>query len=113
MQGRLKQFSEDVDIMCVEKNKYDIVDKAALLWKILHFVILEYKSKYPWFFVKYEDIAAAPSQGRPSRVRKVSRLYTHFPNIPVNEPRFRRMPPLLQPCRRRVSPSNSGPLLAR
>ena len=63
MQGRLKQFSEDVDIMCVEKNKYDTVDKAALLWKILHFVILEYRSKYPWLFVKHEDIAAAPSQG--------------------------------------------------
>ena len=63
MRGRLKQFSEDIDIMCVEKNKYDIIDRAALLWNVLHFVILEYRSKYPWLFVKHEDIADAPAQG--------------------------------------------------
>jgi hypothetical protein len=63
MQGRLNQFSEDVDIMCAQKTKYDIIDRGALLWKILHFVILEYRSKYPWLFVKHEDIAAAPLQG--------------------------------------------------
>jgi len=61
MQGWLNQFSDSVDAMCSNDSSWDIVDRAALLWNILHYVILDYQNQYPkWLFIKHEDIAMNP-----------------------------------------------------
>lgn len=64
MRGFLYKFSDAVESMCIRRDHYDLVDRAALLWNILHFVILEYQRKHSdWLFVKHEEIATDPEQG--------------------------------------------------
>jgi hypothetical protein len=63
MAGPLNQFAEKVESMCAGRDDHDLIDRAALLWNILHFVILEYQSKYQWLFVKHEDISINPESG--------------------------------------------------
>ena len=59
MQGLLIPFIEKVDKLCGHTG--DFIDRACLLWNILHYVILKYQKQYPsWLFVKYEDIAVDP-----------------------------------------------------
>jgi hypothetical protein len=61
MQGWLNRFTDSVESMYKETDGYDLIDRAALLWNALHFVILKYQIKYPeWLFIKYEDIAMNP-----------------------------------------------------
>lgn len=39
----------------------DIIEQAALLWKIIYYLILQVKAKYPnWLYVRYEDIVRSP-----------------------------------------------------
>jgi sulfotransferase family protein len=42
----------------LEHEEHDIIDKTALLWKILHYVILQYKKRHKdWVFARHEDFA--------------------------------------------------------
>ena len=62
MKNLLTPFSDDIRKQ--KEGHGDIVDRASLLWNILHYAILEYKQQYPsWLFVKYEDIAGNPVKG--------------------------------------------------
>lgn len=64
MKTWLSQFSDRIESMCIERDSYDLIDRAALLWSILHFVIQMYQAKYTdWLFVKHEDIAMDPKPG--------------------------------------------------
>ncbi len=64
MEGKLSRFADEIESMCMEGNTYDFIDRAVLLWNILHFVILEYQKQYPnWLFVKHEYISARPDLG--------------------------------------------------
>lgn len=59
MQECLSPFFDEVDKFCGQSG--DFIDRACLLWNVLHFVILEYEKRYPsWLFVKHEDIAMSP-----------------------------------------------------
>jgi hypothetical protein len=45
----------------LEQEQHDIIDQTALLWKVLHHVILEYQMKNnDWMFLRHEDIAMNP-----------------------------------------------------
>jgi Sulfotransferase family len=45
----------------LEQGQHDIIDQTALLWKILNYVVLEYKKKNKnWIFLRHEDIAMNP-----------------------------------------------------
>lgn len=49
------------DIIKRSKGEGDFLDRGILLWNILHFVIHDYRARYPeWFFVRHEDIAKNP-----------------------------------------------------
>ncbi len=62
--GRLSKFADSIEYMCMEGNESDFIDRVALLWNILHFVILEYQKQYPnWLFVKHEDVSTTPELG--------------------------------------------------
>lgn len=42
-------------------NEHDIIEQGILLWRLFHFVILEYQKAYPeWLFVRHEDISRNP-----------------------------------------------------
>ena len=45
----------------LEQEQHDIIDQTALLWKILNYIVLEYKKKNTgWIFLRHEDIAMNP-----------------------------------------------------
>jgi hypothetical protein len=45
----------------LEQGEHDIIDQTALLWKILNYIVLEYKKKNKgWIFLRHEDIAMNP-----------------------------------------------------
>jgi hypothetical protein len=62
MDTALAPFYDTVKAFCQKPG--DIIDQAALLWKLLHFIILNYQEKYPfWLYVKYESLASDPLAG--------------------------------------------------
>jgi hypothetical protein len=62
MQNYLYPFKDEIKAH-VEKER-DIIDQAALLWKIFHHIIANYQEKHPdWLFVRHEDISFDPAIG--------------------------------------------------
>jgi hypothetical protein len=51
----------EADLKSYVDGKYDIIDQASLLWKILHYMILKYQANHSeWLFVRHEDISEKP-----------------------------------------------------
>ena len=43
------------------EQEQDIIKQASLLWKIIHYVIAQYREKYSeWLFMRHEDISREP-----------------------------------------------------
>ncbi len=70
LEGVLYPFKAEIqDLVDRESNESNIsnineIDKAALLWKIMHYRILEYQKSHPdWLFVRHEDISQDPLTG--------------------------------------------------
>ena len=62
MEEHLAPFQAEIEDFA--KNQYDIVDQAALLWKLIHYMIIKYQKKHTdWVFVRHEDLASDPIQG--------------------------------------------------
>lgn len=71
MKNLLRPFTFDIKKIC-KKKPNDFIDRACLLWNILHYVIYVYKKKYPqWIFLKHEDIAQNP-------ILEFERLFMHL-----------------------------------
>lgn len=44
-----------------EKGKRDVIDQAILLWKIIHYMIVNYQNEHKdWIFIRHEDISREP-----------------------------------------------------
>lgn len=51
-EAEIKQFAS---------REHDIVDQAALLWKLIHHMIMYYQRVHPeWIFVRHEDLSRDP-----------------------------------------------------
>jgi hypothetical protein len=62
MEHHLMPFARD--IMMFARQKRDIVDQAALLWNVIHFMILKYQAAFPeWIYVRHEDLSRDPLTG--------------------------------------------------
>jgi len=49
------------DIKEFVDNEYDVVDQAALLWKLLYSVVRTYQNRHPnWIYLRHEDVARNP-----------------------------------------------------
>ncbi len=49
------------EIERISDESYDVIDRAALAWKIFYYVVAEYRRKYPdWIFIRHEDISRNP-----------------------------------------------------
>jgi len=60
MKDHLYPFEREIRKFA-EKER-NIVDSAALLWKIIHFMILKYKKVHPeWKYIRNEDISRDPN----------------------------------------------------
>ncbi|MBI4755593.1 MAG: sulfotransferase [Betaproteobacteria bacterium] len=52
------------EIVEFSETQKDIIDQAALLWKLIHWMILEYRRMHPeWIYVRHEDLSRDPMGG--------------------------------------------------
>jgi hypothetical protein len=53
----------EAEIRAFAQTEHDILEQGTLLWRIIHYVILQYKEKYKdWIFLRHEDISTDPLQ---------------------------------------------------
>lgn len=54
-------FPYEAEMMAFVKSEQDILDQAALLWKLIYSMVLKYKSAHPeWIYLRHEDVASDP-----------------------------------------------------
>lgn len=59
MEEKLISFRKEIEDFSI--NNKEIIDQAILLWRIIYYVVNEYKKKYPnWIFKRHEDLAQNP-----------------------------------------------------
>ncbi len=59
MENILYPFEEEIKFYASREK--DIIDQASLLWKVFHYVILNYQRKHhDWLFIRHEDISLKP-----------------------------------------------------
>ena len=62
MSHHLQSFADDIRSFACEER--DVVDQAALLWNVIHTMILEYQETFPdWIYVRHEDLSRDPVEG--------------------------------------------------
>jgi hypothetical protein len=59
MEEHLHPFESEIREFA--EKEQDVVDQAALLWKIIYSVVLKYRGRYKdWIFLRHEDVARDP-----------------------------------------------------
>lgn len=54
-------------------KEHDIVDQAALIWKLIYYVILKYQRKHKdWAFIRHEDLSQKPLTGFQALFKKLN-----------------------------------------
>jgi Sulfotransferase family len=62
MKHHLQPFADQILSFACEER--DIVDQAALLWNVIHSMILRYQETFPdWIYVRHEDLSRNPMEG--------------------------------------------------
>lgn len=57
-------YPYEAEIARFAQKEQDVVDQAALFWKLIHHVILQFQKKRPdWLFVRHEDLSQNPATG--------------------------------------------------
>jgi len=70
MEEHLAPFRDEISDFA--KNQYDIVDQIALLWKLVHYMIIKYQEKKSdWIYVRYKDLALEPLDGYQNIFQKI------------------------------------------
>jgi hypothetical protein len=51
----------ETELAHVSETNADIIDRLALLWKVVYYVVTKYREQYPdWLYVRHEDVANDP-----------------------------------------------------
>lgn len=59
MEDHLQPFQDE--IAAFAREEHDILDQAALLWRLIHTTIAGYRERHPeWLFVRHEDLSRDP-----------------------------------------------------
>ena len=75
MREKLYPFKEEIKDYTT--NEKDITDQAILLWRIIYYVVKEYRKKYPnWIFKRHEDLAKNPVEEFRDIYKKIRLNYT-------------------------------------
>jgi len=70
MEEHLSPFEDEIRYFAEEER--DIVDQAALLWKLIHHVLLKFRETHPdWIFIRHEDLSIDPLAGFKSLFEKI------------------------------------------
>jgi len=58
----LSPFQEEIEAFA--REEHDILDQAALLWRLVHHTVAEYRGRHPdWLIVRHEDLSRDPIEG--------------------------------------------------
>lgn len=75
MQDLLPEFEREAHDVLAQNP--DLVERAALLWKLQYAAVDVYRRRYPeWLFVKHEDLSRNPAGGFESICRHVKLAFT-------------------------------------
>jgi hypothetical protein len=75
MEEQLADFDDEVRRMA--KAEHEIVDQAALLWRLIYSVLVRYgKAHRNWTFVRHEDLASDPVGGFARIFERLGLAYT-------------------------------------
>src|SRR5262249_30519805 len=70
-------FPFEAEIRDFAKEEHDIIDQAALLWKMIYHTVDVYRYKHPdWIFVRHEDLARDPIQQYRSLCQQLNLKFT-------------------------------------
>jgi hypothetical protein len=62
IEDHLEPFRKEIDAFA--REEHDILDQAALLWRLIHHTIADYRSRHPeWLVIRHEDLSRDPIQG--------------------------------------------------
>jgi len=62
MREHLEPFARE--ILRFAREERDVVDQAALLWKVIYATILRYRERHPdWIYLRHEDLSRDPVEG--------------------------------------------------
>ena len=62
MQERLYPFSQEIREL--DSIEHDLIDQAILLWKLVHYTMLQYREAHKdWIYVRHEDLSRNPVDG--------------------------------------------------
>jgi len=77
MKDHLYQF--EVEIKELAENKHDIIDNAALIWRLIHHTIAEYQNnRSNWIFIRHEDLSRDPLSGFENIFSRLNLKYSEF-----------------------------------
>lgn len=75
MEDHLSPFRDE--IAAFTREEHDILDQAALLWRIVHQTIDRYRTRHPeWNVVRHEDLSRDPIGGFESLYQELDLPYT-------------------------------------
>jgi Sulfotransferase family len=75
IEDHLEPFREEIEAFA--REEHDILDQAALLWRLVHQTIADYRSRHPeWLIVRHEDLSRDPIQGFAALFESLDLPYT-------------------------------------
>ena len=75
MQNLLWPFQEEIEEYA--RDHKPLFDQAILLWRMIHYHILQYQKRYPdWIFIRHEDISRDPVAGFQILFKKLDLEFT-------------------------------------
>jgi hypothetical protein len=71
----LSPFREEIAAFAREER--DILDQAALLWRLAHHTVAEYRERHPeWLIIRHEDLSRDPIDGFRTIFQALNLSYT-------------------------------------
>lgn len=62
IEAHLEPFRDEIESFA--REEHDLLDQAALLWRLVHHAIAGYRSRHPdWLIVRHEDLSREPVEG--------------------------------------------------
>lgn len=70
-------FPFEAEIRDFANNEYDLIDQAALLWKLIHYMIIKYQHIYEdWIFVRHKDLSRDTVSGFQTIFKKINLAFS-------------------------------------
>jgi hypothetical protein len=75
VEDHLRPFRDEIEAFA--HTEHDILEQAALLWRLVHGTIAEYRSRHrEWLFVRHEDLSRHPLEGFESLYNSLNLPFT-------------------------------------